>query len=197
MYELLSFVLFFVGVALIVLVLVRKMPALAELPVQPRGGSLRWLKHLRYRIGQVDWRRYQRIGLTVLAAFAELTRRFFIRVARRMERIARRAHRKLRNLSVVPQGEAVATQFFSRIRRRSAYVEEERRLIERLTENPNDIDAYRRLGNLYVIAGNVADARAAFREILQRLPQDPDATRRLEELEEHTNGNGESVGRRS
>ena len=59
--------------------------------------------------------------------------------------------------------------------------------------NPDDVDAYRRLGNLYVIAGNNRDARAAFSELIRINPDDEEAKKRLEEIEVNGDADHQTV----
>ena len=187
MYAFLSIALFFVGTALLVLVLVRKIPVLANLPPEEAGkGSL--FSRAQSRAAQIDWKRWKRLLLIMLAFLVEKTRRLFVRVVRAAEKSVRGLNVRLLHLADTKTRERKPAQFFSRIRKRAAYVEEERRLIEQLTANPQDVDVYRRLGNLYVIAGNVADAKAAFSEILRLVPDDEEAKRRLRELSTASNG---------
>lgn len=188
MYAFIAAALFFIGVALLMVVLVRKIPVLAELPVSDGTKRRRpeIFERLRALFARIDRQKWQRRVFSALAAAADVLQRFFVRAARRFERFARRSHERVRSLSAGATVERSALAFAARIRRRSAYVEEERRLIEELAGNPQNLDAYRRLGNLYVIAGNRADARAAFTEVLRLAPDDEDAQRRLEEL----TGNG-------
>ncbi|MBI4133956.1 MAG: tetratricopeptide repeat protein [Candidatus Terrybacteria bacterium] len=181
MYALLSIVLFLIGTGLIVIVLVRKMPALVDLPGDQPSVTREFFGRVKARLKRIDWPRYQRLALTVLAAAVDFLRRLFFFIARQSERFAKLLRGRIRKLSG-QQPIRAQFSFFSRIRRRSAFVEEERRLIEQLTENPHDVDAYRRLGNLYAIAGNVADARAAFTELLRLAPEDEEAKQRLTEL---------------
>ena len=185
MYAFFSVAFFLIGLALVILVLVRKMPALAELPEEQPFPGFTVGGRLRARLARIDWKRYKRIIFSFLAAFLERLRRFFVRIARRSEKLVRGLRGRVVRLSGDENGSGKTSWFSTRIRKRSAYLEEERRLIEQLTADPDDVGAYRRLGNLYVIAGNVADARAAFTELLRHAPEDEEAQKRLLELEEH------------
>ncbi|OHA52436.1 MAG: hypothetical protein A2991_03465 [Candidatus Terrybacteria bacterium RIFCSPLOWO2_01_FULL_58_14] len=192
MYALLSIVLFLVGTGLIVLVLVRKMPALVDLPGDQPSVTREFFGRVKARLKRIDWPRYQRFALTVLAAAVDFLRHLFFFIARQSERLAKLLRGRIRKLSG-QQPIRAQFSFFSRIRRRSAFVEEERRLIEQLTANPHDVDAYRRLGNLYAIAGNVADARAAFTEVLRLAPEDEATKARLAEFTSETEENAQDT----
>lgn len=194
MYAFLSISLFLVGVALIAVVVIRKIPALVELPKEEKTDETqtRKLTRLRSWFQRIDWQRWQKIFVASLAGLFEVLRKLFIRNTKRAERLARRLRGRVRVLSggkAEPAKEKQSGGFSARIRKRSAFVEEERRLIEHVAENPQDIEAYRRLGNLYTMAGNIADARAVFIEILKRVPDDEEARKRLVEL------GGEGEGR--
>ena len=182
MYSFLSIVLFLVGAALVALVFVRKVPALAELPEMngPRKPSL--VRRVISLFARIDWQKWQRRLFRLLAMFARASRRFFVRFTKRSEKWIHALEKRVRHLSDIPHFERKNFPLASRIKKRAAFVEEERKLIEQLTADPKDIDAYRRLGNLYVVAGNTADARAAFSEILRLNPEDDEAVKRLSEL---------------
>ena len=182
MYALLSITLVVAGTALILVVLIRKIPALAELPDDQQLPGQKLTTRLVTTLRRVNWAKYQRVLVAALVAVAERIRRTSVRLARRSEVLGRNLRTRLSHLSG-DQEEGSSAAFSSRIKRRSAFLEEERQLIEQLTQNTDDIDAYRRLGNLYVVAGNVRDARAAFTELLKRQPDDEEAFLRLGELE--------------
>lgn len=182
MYAFLSIALFFIGVALIVLVLVRKMPALVELPEVQRSSRPSVAQRVWALVLRVDWERLQHLVLRFLARIVDAFWRFLVRLARRTERWARTLNLRVLHISDLPHLHRASSSFSDRIRKRAAFVEEERRLIEQLSARPDDLDSYRRLGNLYVIAGNVQDARAAFSQLLRLDPSDTEAQRRLHEL---------------
>jgi tetratricopeptide (TPR) repeat protein len=182
MYALLSALLILGGILLLAVVFIRKMPILASLPEEEEPSSSSLTAKVRERIARIDWKRWKRLILKTLAFIAGQIFWFFRMLARKIERLVHDVNRRIQNLSEGKTSERKRPPFFSRIRKRAAYVEEERRLIEQLSKNPKDIEAYRRLGNLYVIAGNIADARASFSEILRLNPDDEEAKRRLSEL---------------
>lgn len=60
--------------------------------------------------------------------------------------------------------------------------ETEEEYIAAITKNPRDLDAYRKLGNVYVNKNNINDAREVFRQILRINPSDKDAEMKLRSL---------------
>src|SRR3989344_5967770 len=183
MYALLSTTLVVFGAALILVVLIRKMPALAELPEDQRLPGQKITAKFFTAFKRINWARYQRVLVVALAAIAEWIRRTSVRLARRSEVMGRNLRTRLMHLSG-KSDEGSSPAFSSRIKRRAAFLEEERQLIEQLAQNPNDVETYRLLGNLYVVAGNVREARAAVTHVLRIAPEDEEATRRLKELED-------------
>ena len=73
-------------------------------------------------------------------------------------------------------------QFLFRTKRRKAYLEEEKKLLEWIENHHDDVAAYKRLGNLYSVAGNIDEARTAFQQALKLAPDDDEIKRRLDEL---------------
>jgi len=51
-----------------------------------------------------------------------------------------------------------------------------------ILKNHDDVAAYKRLGNLYSVAGNIDEARTAFQQALKLAPDDDEIKRRLDEL---------------
>jgi len=60
--------------------------------------------------------------------------------------------------------------------------EEEKKYIDLLSKNPKDIDAYRALGFIYLEQKNYSNARACFRRVLKKRPEDEDVKNKLEEI---------------
>lgn len=152
------------GGSLALVVLVRKLPALAELQTPAK------------RIGFFQNFPIKHIKGSVLsgALFSLNTFQRFLRS------ILRLSERMLGNIQTRTGSKAAG--FLLRARRRQAYLEEEKKLLNQLAQEPNDLVAYKRLGNLYTVAGNTGDARAAFQQALKINPEDEEAQKRLEEL---------------
>ena len=182
MYEFISIGSVLVGAALILVVLIRKIPALAELPEDQQLPGRRLTRRVMKTLRQVDWPRYQRVIVKASLAFIEQLRRLGVKIARSSESGVKRLSQRMSRLSGdgARQG---SPAFSSRIKKRTAFLEEERQLIDQLTSNPNDADAYRRLANLYTISGNTRDAKAAWRELLRREPDNQNAKQKLAELD--------------
>ena len=60
--------------------------------------------------------------------------------------------------------------------------EAEQKYIDRIAQNPKDVDAYRALGFIYLAAGNFSDARACLRQVLKFRPEDAAIKQKLEEI---------------
>ena len=69
-------------------------------------------------------------------------------------------------------------------------LEEEKRCIDLITQNPKDLEAYRILGFIYLNQKNYSDARACFRQILKLEPEDQEVKRKLEEINGLKSKNG-------
>lgn len=182
MYELLPIALVFAGATLILIVLIRKVPALAELPEDQQLPGRKLTRRMMKTLRQVDWPRYQRVVVRGLLAFIERLRRFGVKIARFSESGVKQLSGRMSRLS----GDGArkgSPAFSSRIKKRTAFLEEERQLIDQLTANPNDADAYRRLANLYTLSGNVRDAKAAWRELLRIEPENDQVKQKLAELD--------------
>ena len=63
-----------------------------------------------------------------------------------------------------------------------APTEEEKKYIDLISKNPKDIDAYRALGFIYLEQKNYSNARACFRRVLKKRPEDEDVKNKLEEI---------------
>lgn len=63
-----------------------------------------------------------------------------------------------------------------------APTEEEKKYIDLISKNPKDIDAYRALGFIYLKQKNYSNARACFRRVLKKRPEDEGVKNKLEEI---------------
>jgi len=63
-----------------------------------------------------------------------------------------------------------------------APTEEEKKYIDLISKNPKDVDAYRALGFIYLKQKNYSNARACFRRVLKKRPEDEAVKNRLEEI---------------
>ena len=190
MYAFIPIALVLVGAALVLVVFIRKIPALAELPEDQDLPGRRLTKRMLKRLRAVNWSRYQRVFVRGLLAFIEQLRRLSVRFARRSEASVKQLRTRMVRLTGNGDGQE-SPAFSSRIKKRTAFLEEERQLIEQLTANPDDTEAYRRLGNLYLLAGNTRDARAALTELLRRDPENEWGQRKLAELDGSASSGGE------
>ncbi|MFA5925473.1 MAG: hypothetical protein WC831_00935 [Parcubacteria group bacterium] len=59
----------------------------------------------------------------------------------------------------------------------------EEALIHRIAENPKDIEAYRDLGDYYLMIGNIKDSKESFKMVLRLRPRDLKAKTSLKEIE--------------
>lgn len=60
--------------------------------------------------------------------------------------------------------------------------EDEKKYIDLLSKNPKDIEAYRALGFIYLEQKNYSNARACFRRVLKKWPEDEEVKNKLEEI---------------
>jgi len=60
--------------------------------------------------------------------------------------------------------------------------EEEKKYIDMIAQNPKDVDAYRALGFVYLEQNNYSNARACFRRVLKKRPEDEEIKNKLEEI---------------
>jgi len=63
-----------------------------------------------------------------------------------------------------------------------APTEEEKKYIDLISKDPKDIDAYRALGFIYLEQKNYSNARACFRRVLKKRPEDEGVKNKLEEI---------------
>jgi|GEM_PF-1646870 len=63
-----------------------------------------------------------------------------------------------------------------------APTEEEKKYIDLISKDPKDIDAYRALGFIYLDQKNYSNARACFRRVLKKRPEDEEVKNKLEEV---------------
>ncbi|MFH1745217.1 MAG: tetratricopeptide repeat protein [bacterium] len=63
-----------------------------------------------------------------------------------------------------------------------APTEDEKRYIDLIAKNHKDIDAYRSLGFIYLEQKNYSNARACFRRVLKKRPEDEAVKNKLEEI---------------
>lgn len=60
---------------------------------------------------------------------------------------------------------------------------EEKDCIDEIAKNPKSVDAYKRLGFLYLRHKNFPDARSCFRQVLKLSPEENEVKKKLEEVE--------------
>ena len=167
------------GIGLVVFIFARKIPEVSQIPqedipVLVRPKIIQW-------IASIDWSKLTLQVLRALETIIRVLRKLFFFFLRTSEHWIRGLSARSRQIA----GEAPPVflpKFLFRIKRRKAFVEEERKLLEWLTQHPDDFEAYRRLGNLYTVAGNIRDARASFEQALKLRPDDDEIKRHLDEL---------------
>lgn len=111
-------------------------------------------------------------------SFLEITLRSFQRpLALSLKLIERRmAHTQMRLQKLAGESPASSIPyFFATLRRRKAFVEEEKKLLELVTKNPDDVDSWWRLARLYLHDKRDKEARSTLREILRINPDDQEA----------------------
>ena len=63
-----------------------------------------------------------------------------------------------------------------------APTEDEKKYIDVIAKNPKDVDAYRALGFIYLEQKNYSNARACFRRVLKKRPEDEGVKKKSEEI---------------
>ncbi|MEA1926180.1 MAG: hypothetical protein U9M90_02950 [Patescibacteria group bacterium] len=58
----------------------------------------------------------------------------------------------------------------------------EKKILQKIMNNPRNVEQYRQLGELYIKMKNFGDARSAYKFILQVIPRDIDARRKIEKI---------------
>ena len=162
------------GISLVLVVLIRKLPVLGEFSAPSPKVKLTIPKIIPLKI---DFRAAQRrsFGALEIAMQGLRTALFaFLRISDRLLRLAQKKAGK-KNVEMLPQ-------FLFRTKRRKAYLEEEKKLLEWIENHHDDVAAYKRLGNLYSVAGNIDEARTAFQQAFKLAPDDDEIKRRLDEL---------------
>jgi len=161
------------GIALVMLVLVRKLPALAQSDIPASSFKITLPKIPLH----VDAKAIQRRSFTALEVALRGLRSTLFAFLRLSEHFLRLAQAKSGKRSV-----PVLSQFLFRTKRRKAYLEEERKLLDWIEHHQDDVVAHKRLGNLYSVAGNIGEARTAFQQALKLAPEDDEIKKRLDEL---------------
>lgn len=58
----------------------------------------------------------------------------------------------------------------------------EKKIIQKIANNPRDMENYRNLGDLYIKMKNFVDAEESYKQVLKLAPRDMDAKRKLEKI---------------
>ena len=179
MYSILAPILFLIGLAGIIFIIARALPVVSSIP-EPENFKMNFplVNKVREVIRKIPWQKWLFRGIEMA-----LKRVRFVLFAglKKSEKLAQSA--QVRSNKLTPaNGVAGLPKFFERIHKRRAFLEEERKLLEYIAHHHDDVSAYKRLGNLYAIAGNVKDARAALEQALHLSPDDIEIMQRLEDL---------------
>ena len=178
MYSIAAPLLFLIGLSGIVLVLARAFPLLWRIPEPEGAKNFQIANKIQALIQRIPWQKWFFHGIELL--LTRVRKVLFIGL-KKSERLTHKV--QVRSGKLSPEnGMDALPKFFNRIRKRKAFLEEERKLLEYLAHNNDDAAAYKRLGNLYAIAGNIKDARAALEQSLRLMPDDEEIMQRLEEL---------------
>ncbi|OHA46370.1 MAG: hypothetical protein A3A80_03335 [Candidatus Terrybacteria bacterium RIFCSPLOWO2_01_FULL_44_24] len=179
MYSILAPLLFLLGLAGVILIVARALPILSELPEQENGKQgLFIVNKIHELIQKIPWQRWLFNGIEIILKKVRITLFAGLKKSERMVHSVQTRSQKFspeKSIDVLPK-------FFDRIKKRKAFLEEERKLLEYIAHHHDDGASYKRLGNLYIIAGNVKDARAALEQATRLLPDDEDIMQKLEEL---------------
>lgn len=178
MYSIIAPILFLVGLSGLVLILARAIPLLGGIPKPEAENKFQVQNKIHEFIQKIPWQKWVFNGVEIVL---KRVRTILFVGLKKSERLTHSV--QVRSGKLSPEsGLDVLPKFFDRIRKRRAFLEEERKLLEYIAHNHDDAAAYKRLGNLYVMAGNVKDARAALEQSLRLMPDDEETMKRLEEL---------------
>ncbi|OIP78373.1 MAG: hypothetical protein CO002_02295 [Candidatus Portnoybacteria bacterium CG_4_8_14_3_um_filter_44_10] len=175
------------GIAAIV---IRKIPILTKLPLEPEGESLPKMQNVAVGlIRGVATRPYHWLmffGWT--EKLLRRTRILFLKIDSFFVSLIAKSRNKSQELAVKSR-EWVSEKRMKKIeklklvaRLKMTVEQKEEHLLRSLRQNPKDIKAYRELGLLYLECKNQQDATAAFEEVLRLNPEDEMAKMKLEEM---------------
>lgn len=190
MYQFLSPLLIFIGLFVMTIIVIRRLPDLA----QSEAAALGTGKNAFGLFGSVARMLQSERRLAYQKALLRLSEAVLRKVSLRLLGLARMTEKMLRG--VQRRSDKISNKksfvsfprLFSKFEKRRAFVEEERKLLEHLFRSPNDIDAYRRLGSLYFVERKFSDARLAFSQILRLIPDDEEAKIKIAEIDEKSSG---------
>lgn len=156
----------------IIIILVRKIPAAAKMEIKEEE-SLKssQLAKTRFLLDNFRQLSHKYLGLT-LKALEKLLKQLKIG-SLKIESKTSLWIQELRKKS----------QKIKRRKDLSISVRREKEWIKIIAENPKDIEAYKKLGLLYLKQENYKDARASFQQVLKINSKDKEANQRLKELE--------------
>jgi len=178
MYSILAPLLVLVGLAGVVLVVARALPSISQIPEPDIKTGAKIAEKVSSLAKKVPWQKW---FFGSVAFGLKQVRRALFAGLKKSEKMVHAAQTRSRKFASEGGVDALP-KFFDRIKKRRAFLEEERKLLEYVGHHPDDAAAYKRLGTLYAISGNVKDARAAFEQSLRLNPDDQDILQKLEEL---------------
>lgn len=187
MLQIVPIVLIISGVFALAILVIRHLPDIVQTPQDGSGaGAARTSSGPFAFLGSMISRErriaYQRTILGILERVLRKTSLRLLTLTRFTEKMLHGVQRRSLKFS---EGSGVSfPKFVNRFKKRRAYVEEERKLLEHVLRSPGDVDAYRRLGNLYLLLGNIHDARAALNQALKLNPDDEETKAKLAKIEE-------------
>lgn len=176
-----------IGIAAIV---IRKIPVLTKLPLEPEGESLpktqnaavglfrgvtarphHWLMFFGWtekllRRARILFSKIDSLFVSLIAKSRNKSQELAVKSR---EWVSEKRMKKIEKLKLVARLKITNEQ-------------KEEHLLRSLRQNPKDIKAYRELGLLYLECKNQQDAAAAFEEVLRLNPEDEVAKAKLEEM---------------
>jgi hypothetical protein len=174
----------------IIAVVMRKIPVLTKLPLEPEEGSLP-----KAQTGAVDLIKgvaaRPHHWLIFFGWTEKLLRRIrilFLKIDSFFVSLIAKSRNKSQELAMKSR-EWVSEKRMKKIEKlkliaklKMTNEQKEEHLMRSLRQNPKDIKAYRELGLLYLECKNYQDAAAAFEEVLKLNPEDEIAKTKLEEM---------------
>jgi len=210
MFDLLPQIIIIASIAGIIIIIVRKLPALSSVPDNTKISDINkksrkikvpsllnrlWLKiksfkysdnfHKILELTEKILRKLKVVFLKVenkISQWAEMLRQHSQKVKARREGVdieIKTSNGGANNIALSSKKQLEVSDAEKEAEEMDAL---EEKYIEEITKNPRNIEAYRKLGNLYIKKNSVNDAREAFRQILKLNPSDKDAGLKLMKL---------------
>lgn len=195
-----SYLLILLAILGIVVVVIRKIPFLTKLPIEPEEGSLPKTQNGAASLlkGVAARPHHWLIFFGWTEKLLRRTRLLFLKIDSFFVSLIAKSRNKSQELAVKSR-EWVSEKRMKKIaklklvaRLNMTTEQKEEHLLRSLRQNTKDIKAYRELGLLYLERKNYQDAEAAFEEVLKLNPEDEAAKAKLEEIKRREAGQADT-----